>query len=477
MHSCITQQRQLALLCYLALARPRGLHERDTLVALLWPDHDESHGRRALRNALYGLRRRLGLNAIISAGEHLVGVDPALVSCDAVDLEKGVASADGKWDGSAPEPFQGLHVRRTAEFDHWLSTERERLRALLARHPQPAPARARGVSPMQLRRPHAADASTMYVRGHYLLLRTAHGGPAADLLLSREYFERAHALDPTFAPALAGLANFYAVAARRGVLMPFHETFAQAIALSEKVLEMDDSLAVPHVHFGVKALYIDDDWERAGAEFDQAVAKEPEYVEGHRFRAVLLGLTQRPEEALAEAELAAALEPDIPQMLSSLAAARIAVGDHPGAEATLRRTLALDPRHPPARARLVRLLEDDGRLDDAVTERLRAPAMHGADAFRTALAEQGAAGYMRVARELLHAEASALEERALANRFTAPDEIFSPPILRLVTLYARLGEWKRVRSWRLVGTAARPGLARWFASIPELRAEGSELES
>jgi DNA-binding SARP family transcriptional activator len=474
-HSCVTQPRHLALLCYLTLARPRGLHERDTLVAMLWPDHNELRGRRALRNALHGLRLQLGAHAIISAGEHLVGVDPAFVSCDAVELESGALSADAALDGTdwdavdgAPEPFQGLHVRRSAEFDQWLSAERDRLRALLVRHSSPrAPSPVRVSTPP--RRPHAADASTMYARGHYLFLRTAHGGPAAELLLSRDYFERAFALDPTFAPALAGLANFYAVAARRGVLAPFHETFGEAIALSERVLDMDDTLAVPHVHFGVRALFIDDDWERASTEFDLAVAKEPEYAEGRRFRAVWLGMSGRLDEALSEAESAATLEPDIPHMLSSLAAARLAAGDRAGAEAALHRTLEVEPRHAPARGRLVRVLEEDGRFDEAVAERVRAPAMRDADAFRRAFAEDGSAGYQRVLRETLAAEAAALEARALTKRPTAPDEIFSPPIVRLVALYARLGDWKRVKSWQLVGTAARPALAHWFEAIPELR--------
>ncbi len=53
----LTQPRQLAILSYLALSRPRGLHPPDTLVSLLWPHHDEHSGRQALRNALHGLRR------------------------------------------------------------------------------------------------------------------------------------------------------------------------------------------------------------------------------------------------------------------------------------------------------------------------------------------------------------------------------------------------------------------------------------
>ena len=75
--SRLTQPRHLALLCYLLLARPRGLHARDALIALLWPELDDRRGRQALRNALHGIRRALGPLAILSVGEGLVGVDPA----------------------------------------------------------------------------------------------------------------------------------------------------------------------------------------------------------------------------------------------------------------------------------------------------------------------------------------------------------------------------------------------------------------
>ena len=291
--SRVSQPRQVGLLCYLALARPRGLHSRDTIIALLWPDYDAMRGRHALRNALHGLRLRLGDSAIISTGDQLVGLDPVTVACDAIDLERGTVPRDV--EPRDVEPLQGFFVSGSAEFDHWLSAERDRLRALLARSPRDAT----GAPPERTaaRQPYSADAWVMHARGHYLFLRAAHGGVPDDLLRCRDYFERALALDPTFAPAVAGLANFYAVAARRGVLTPFHSHFAQAITLSEQAVAMDPTLSVPHVHFAVKAMYLDDDWDRAGVEFALAVRKDPSYAEGHRFYGVWLGLSGRREEA------------------------------------------------------------------------------------------------------------------------------------------------------------------------------------
>lgn len=357
--------------------------------------------------------------------------------------------------------MQGLHVAGAADFDRWMSLERDRLRALLARRAKASlvPAAPSRSDPSHV---HSPDAWVMHARGHYLFLRTAHGGSVPDLLRSRDYFERAHALDPNFAPALAGLSNFYAVAARRGVLTPFREHFAKVVTLSEQIAAMDSTLAVPHVHFAVKALYLDDDWERAGAEFATAVAKEPGYAEGHRFYGVWLGLVQRHAEALVQMEEAAALEPDIPQMVSSLAAARLAVGDCSGAEEALRRTLTLDPRHAPARERLVRLFEDAGRYAEAVAERTRAPGLPGADEFRAAFAAGGAEGYDRALKAAMRAEVGAIEARLLEGRPESVNDIFAPPLVRLVALCVRLGDTKRARSWRPQGIATRPALARWI---------------
>lgn len=122
------------MLIYLVLARPRGLHSRDTLIALLWPDATQESGRHALRNALHALRTALGERAILTAGDTLVGADGGEIGCDVLDLEEELKGADGSaWSVEAGELLQGFHVGGALEFEHWLSGERERVRALTLR--------------------------------------------------------------------------------------------------------------------------------------------------------------------------------------------------------------------------------------------------------------------------------------------------------------------------------------------------------
>src|SRR5205809_2209176 len=78
------QPRRFALLAYLAAATPPGLHRRDSLVALFWPELDQEHARAALRQALHGLRHALGDGVLVSRGDEDIGLDVARIRCDVV---------------------------------------------------------------------------------------------------------------------------------------------------------------------------------------------------------------------------------------------------------------------------------------------------------------------------------------------------------------------------------------------------------
>jgi serine/threonine-protein kinase len=130
----ITQPKRLALLLYLALAEPAGPHSRESLMALLWPEGDDESTRHSLRNTIYGLRQALGEGAIVSLGEGYVGLDPAAVRCDAVEVRSLLAAQKWKealaaWGGDlAP----GFHVSGAPEFERWLDEQRAALRRAVA---------------------------------------------------------------------------------------------------------------------------------------------------------------------------------------------------------------------------------------------------------------------------------------------------------------------------------------------------------
>jgi tetratricopeptide (TPR) repeat protein len=307
-----------------------------------------------------------------------------------------------------------------------------------------------------------------YVRGTYLFLRAAHEGHPDDLAASRTHFEAALAQHPEFAPALAGLSNYYAVAAARGVLQPFEAVFGEAIALSRRALALDDRLAIPHVHFGVQAMYLDGDWDRAGREFTQAVALDPAYAEAHRFLGIWHDAMGQPAEALAELREAVLLEPLIAMFRNSLAAALMDRGEWEEALRELGRAREIDPSYRAARERIVRCAEELGRFEWALAERERAPIIGPVEEFRAALAVDGPEGYRRVGLDELRSQIPALAERTRHWPPANPSDRFAPPALRLAVIHVRLGEPEAAREWEERACGARPWLRPWFRSLPEL---------
>lgn len=135
MAALLAQPKRIALLAFLALAQPRGLHRRSTLLALFWPEKDEQHARWSLNQALRSLREALGPDAVQSRGDDEVGLDPQVLSCDAVAFE--AAYQEQRWETALElyrgDLLQGLHISGCAAFERWVEDGRVRLRGLAAR--------------------------------------------------------------------------------------------------------------------------------------------------------------------------------------------------------------------------------------------------------------------------------------------------------------------------------------------------------
>ncbi len=124
------QPKRLALLAYLALMSGRGPVRRDTLLALFWPELGDDEARRALRQALHYLRRVVGEDVLLGAGEEL-SVAGDRFGCDAVEFERLIAAGE---PGRALSLYEGdflagFHVPDVApELEEWVDRTRSRLR-------------------------------------------------------------------------------------------------------------------------------------------------------------------------------------------------------------------------------------------------------------------------------------------------------------------------------------------------------------
>src|SRR6059036_879927 len=133
--SLLSQPRRLALLAYLAAATPRGLHRRDTLLALFWPELDQDHARAALRQSLHVLRSALGADTVVSRGDEEIGLDFERIWCDVAAFARAI---DGGEPGQALDLYrgnllEGFFISDAPEFERWLEFERAKLAGVAAR--------------------------------------------------------------------------------------------------------------------------------------------------------------------------------------------------------------------------------------------------------------------------------------------------------------------------------------------------------
>lgn len=125
----LVQPKRVALLAYLALARPRGFHRRDRLVTLFWPEHSAESARAALRKAVYAVRQALGDDVLMARGDEELAANRDALWCDAVEFDAAIARDDlaTAYDLYRAELLDGFFAD-APDFERWLESERQRYR-------------------------------------------------------------------------------------------------------------------------------------------------------------------------------------------------------------------------------------------------------------------------------------------------------------------------------------------------------------
>ena len=121
------QRHRLALAALLVGAQPGGM-SRDKLIAFLWPERDAPSGRNLLKQGVHAVRRALGDEVIVAAGDEL-RLDTSLVRCDVSELELAMARGDHERVVALYRgPFlDGFFLRNSPAFERWVDGERARL--------------------------------------------------------------------------------------------------------------------------------------------------------------------------------------------------------------------------------------------------------------------------------------------------------------------------------------------------------------
>jgi serine/threonine-protein kinase len=276
------------------------------------------------------------------------------------------------------------------------------------------------------RHPVNAEAYDSYLKGrHFFDLRTA-----ASLEQAAVHFNRALALDSTYARAWAGLADTWSILAWTGSAPP-RELFLRARAAAERALALDSTLAEPHLSLGIIHTFHTWDWAAADSAIARAIATDSTMAQAWYWRAWPNVARGRLDAAMAALQRSRALDP-----LTLITNARIGTllafaRRYREADSVLRATLEIDPSYPVARVQLARVLSMQGRHEEAI-------AVLPPDSIRLGSYEAGIAGFVHA--RAGHRQAALTLVRALESRPYVPAE-------GAATVHNALGDHDAALTW------------------------------
>jgi eukaryotic-like serine/threonine-protein kinase len=219
------------------------------------------------------------------------------------------------------------------------------------------------VLPRSSRKPVKPAVVESYLRGRFELAR--HTLPVPDA--ARAHFERAIALDPSYAPAHAGLADFYCSRA-----VGNDEGAEQAWRLAEQyateALSLDRDSAETHTAIAQIKLMHDWDWQAAREHALRALQLNPSLPEAHAVYARYLRTAGNTEEAVNHRKEAVALDPFRVDLIIQLGLEYFFARDYHNAVASARQLLASDANNPYGSSALCVDMGHLGLFDESVAE-------------------------------------------------------------------------------------------------------------
>jgi serine/threonine-protein kinase len=182
------------------------------------------------------------------------------------------------------------------------------------------------------------EAYQRYLKGRYFLFKATEDGMNKGI----EYFQEAIAIDPNYALAYAGLSDSYkALVGFTGFLSPREVSKVKAAAI--RALEIDETLGEAHTSLAEYKLYFEWDWVGAEREYLRAIELNPNYPYAHQAYANYLEGLARLDEAIAERQRAAELDPLTPITVADVGYPFYYARQHDRAIEYFRRGLELDP--------------------------------------------------------------------------------------------------------------------------------------
>jgi TolB-like protein/Flp pilus assembly protein TadD/predicted Ser/Thr protein kinase len=290
-----------------------------------------------------------------------------------------------------------------------------------------------------------------YLKGRYYWnLRTAES-----IQTAIAHFSRAVALDPTYAPAHAALADCYN---QQATLMvgagPPPQFRAMAATAAIRALQIDADSAEAHAALGYVRHY-EWQWSDAERELRRAIALNPSNPFAHIWYANLLMSQRRMDEAVREVLLARDLDPFSPAVNANVGWVLVYARRPGEAIAQLTKTLQTNPDYAQARWRLVKALLLANRAQDAVVEaeRVVKGGERSASALSVLAVASAHAGLGERARDLLGTLL-----RLAAREYVPPGTI--------ADIYVALGDYDGAFPWMEKAYLERSNWIAYIAGDP-----------
>jgi Tfp pilus assembly protein PilF len=297
------------------------------------------------------------------------------------------------------------------------------------------------------------EAYEAYLQGRHFYERTTPEG----LNKAEEFFQRALAIDPSFAAAHVGLADVYGIKAYALENASDYATKQEESA--RRAISLDPTDGSAHALLGDALRYFRWDWPGAEAAYRRGIDLTPNDVLIRRKLWALLVSLGRFAEASPQLELARRLDPLAAAIPSDASHQALMQNDLDRATIEANRALELDPAYPPAHAAIwfVRHQRGDNKTerDESLTSFLRGMG------YRETADEFQASSELATYETRLLRAARALEERSLRERV---------PVGVGGGLYVAAGDLDRAEAWLLRAYRERSPEMTWLGQNPSWRA-------
>lgn len=290
-----------------------------------------------------------------------------------------------------------------------------------------------------------AEAYDLYLKGRYYWYKSS----PAEFRRSAEFFQRAIDIDPTYAPAHAGLSYYYGFASAMGLIPP-EDGWRKAAAAAATARKLDPLLPDDENSLAAGALYLRRDWAAADGHFRSAVTMHPDDAEGQNHYSAALAFRGQFDAALDRTRRAHELDPLSVRFNRHHALILYYARRHPQAVEQLNKTLDLDPNDITSHELMADVQAQQGMHEKAVQSWQRALELSGRGETGKVVARTFRERGFDAARHALgRSQLELLEQRVSRGDYV--------PAMSFVRAYLRVDDHEKALEWlsRAVGERNR----------------------